>query len=351
MEEELFLAFYNETSKRHAVIEDDGLTAWLYLSQPSDDPAKTKPIDSYGFVYNRKEPIEVKEVQNYRPDPPPIAKGYASEEAVCTNPDQHRWSVLWSEDGESVLLQRDGIPWCLIMNGEKMGYSKAIKVEGDWGHPWNDEKLKEMNRLAKRKMDKVFLTDSELATSIKQHLKSTYPNIQVTVEKWEKDPSQIAIYFIEEKFKKLYPQQRYHYLIHNIPDSFLQEYLSESVWFELAPDEKPETLRYPDEERINKITPAIMKILTRVNFFSALDDIMAPQDKEKKGASCHGDFDLSKKILKTHGFTEEEMFDIFHVLMGKGGFCDCEILYNASEGSRLKTRYWDKIVKKKIKNK
>lgn len=57
MEEELFLAFYNETSKRHTVLEDDGLTSWLYLSQPSDDPAKTEPIDSYCFVYNRKEPM------------------------------------------------------------------------------------------------------------------------------------------------------------------------------------------------------------------------------------------------------------------------------------------------------
>lgn len=40
------------------------------------------------------------------------------------------------------------------------------------------------------------------------------------------------------------------------------------------------------------------------------------------------------------GFSEDELFDVFHVLMAKGGFCDCEILYNAMESSRLKKEYW-----------
>ena len=31
---------------------------------------------------------------------------------------------------------------------------------------------------------------------------------------------------------------------------------------------------------------------------------------------------------------------MFHVLMARGGYCDCEILYNAVEESRLKAEYW-----------
>lgn len=30
----------------------------------------------------------------------------------------------------------------------------------------------------------------------------------------------------------------------------------------------------------------------------------------------------------------------FHVFMSMGGYCDCEILFNVAESSRLKAEYW-----------
>ena len=45
-------------------------------------------------------------------------------------------------------------------------------------------------------------------------------------------------------------------------------------------------------------------------------------------------------VLALGGFREDEHFDVFHVLMARGGYCDCEILYNAVEVSRLKAEYW-----------
>jgi len=39
-------------------------------------------------------------------------------------------------------------------------------------------------------------------------------------------------------------------------------------------------------------------------------------------------------------FQQDELFDVFHVLMAQGGYCDCEILLNAAESSRLKSEYW-----------
>jgi len=41
----------------------------------------------------------------------------------------------------------------------------------------------------------------------------------------------------------------------------------------------------------------------------------------------------SKQILDAFHFSEQEQFDIFHVLMHEGGFCDCEILYNVFRDS------------------
>jgi hypothetical protein len=47
----------------------------------------------------------------------------------------------------------------------------------------------------------------------------------------------------------------------------------------------------------------------------------------------------SESILRTAGFVPSELPDIFAVLRAKGGFCDCESLYNASESNRLKAQY------------
>jgi hypothetical protein len=74
MEENLFLSFYHDKSNRHAVIEDNGMTAWLYLNLPSDDPQLTGGVDADAFIYNREDLIDVSDAKDYKPNPPPIAK-------------------------------------------------------------------------------------------------------------------------------------------------------------------------------------------------------------------------------------------------------------------------------------
>lgn len=190
-----------------------------------------------------------------------------------------------------------------------------------------------------------------LETKVKQHLSSAYPNIIVEVKPWEEDKSKLAVYFTEEKFSFLYPMQRYHYLVHSLPDEFFRKYLSDSVWFELAPGEKPEQLRYPDKKIIQDITPDVLRVLKKAKFFESLDDLMAPKDASQKALECHGDFRITKLVLQQKGFKEDakidELFDICHVLMSQGAFCDCEVLYNVSENNRLKSRYWKNRAKNK----
>jgi hypothetical protein len=179
-----------------------------------------------------------------------------------------------------------------------------------------------------------------LQSEIKAILRHAYPEILVRVEPFSGDPSRPAIYFEEEKFTELYPWQRYHYLIHLIPVEYFKAHLTDSVWFELAPGETAADLVYPDEELIKSITPDVMKCINASGFLKALDDVFCPRLPFKAKARCHGDFRISKELLPKHGFTVDEFFDIFHVLMAQGGFCDCEIIFNVAEESRLKSAYW-----------
>ena len=180
----------------------------------------------------------------------------------------------------------------------------------------------------------------QLETDIRDFVRRAYPNIEVRVEPWSADPKRPAVYFREAQFASLYPAQRYHYLRHLIPTDYYERHLTASEWFELAPGEQPEDLEYADSELIADITPDVMRCLSGAGVFKALDDVLCPADGSHPRRPCHGDYRHSRAVLLARGFGEHELFDVFHVLMARGGYCDCEILYNAVEESRLKAEYW-----------
>jgi hypothetical protein len=132
--EELFLAEQHPVSGRQATFADDGTSAWLYLSE-----AGTPKVIADAWVYNRVPPPPLSEVRSYRPGPPPAAEGYAAPEALCANPSAHRWSLVWSADGESIALLRDGIALALIARAERPGYSRFLCKTGPWGSVWDEE--------------------------------------------------------------------------------------------------------------------------------------------------------------------------------------------------------------------
>ena len=184
------------------------------------------------------------------------------------------------------------------------------------------------------------MENNELKDAIYKFIRRSYPNMEVKIEAYSKDKNKLAIYFTEDKFIHLYPAQRHHYLTHLISHDFIDMYLKNTVWFELAPGEKAEDLVYPEPEFIRDISPNVMTCIAQSGFFEKLDDLMWPEDKNAPKTKCYGDFRTSKELLPTCGFKEDEFFDIFHVLMDKGGNCDCEILFNVAEQSRLKAQYW-----------
>jgi hypothetical protein len=184
------------------------------------------------------------------------------------------------------------------------------------------------------------MNPAQLKSELLRLTRGAYPDIDIDVQPSADDPTRLAIYFIEPTFSVLYLAQRYHHLGHLIPQEFFDEHLSNTSWFELAPGEKAEELRYPDEELIQEITPYVMKALLGAGVIEALDDLMCPANPSVRRSACFRDYRHSREVLLARGFKEDELFDVFHVLMARGGFCDCEVLYNAADSSRLKAEYW-----------
>jgi len=94
-----------------------------------------------------------------------------------------------------------------------------------------------------------------------------------------------------------------------------------------------------DSDLISSITPDVMLSLHRSQFFEKLDDLLSPLDG-RSARECGGDYRLSEGVLRLAGYDSEAMTDIFGVLRSQGGCCDCEILYNVAETSRLKAKHW-----------
>ncbi|HLK29282.1 MAG TPA: DUF2695 domain-containing protein [Puia sp.] len=178
------------------------------------------------------------------------------------------------------------------------------------------------------------MTVQELQDKLYEFIKPIYPDIKINVTDTSENVRQL--YFIDDKFEVLYPMQRYHYLTHLIPSDFYEQNLQETEWFELAPNENPDDLDCLDQATIDEIKEPILSILKdKIGFVTLLDKEFISQN-----VKCFGDFRHSKSILTDLKFSDEDQFDIFHVLMNEGGYCDCEILYNVFKESEYSKRYW-----------
>jgi hypothetical protein len=152
----------------------------------------------------------------------------------------------------------------------------------------------------------MVMHDSRLAkieSDIRGFVQASYPDMTIRAEYWAKDPSRIALFFIDERFRTLYRRQRYHYLVHLIPKDYYDSMLADTVWFELTPDERPQTVEDdPDEGFVASITRDVMAVLQGKGFFAALDEMFCPQSKATLAQKCSGDFRHAKEALHLCGF-------------------------------------------------
>src|SRR5690349_3650626 len=114
------------------------------------------------------------------------------------------------------------------------------------------------------------MTPSELQKKLYTFLTPAYPDIEINVVDTVTNIRQL--YFTSEKFRVLYPKQRYHYVAHLIPSDFCDQNLQGTTWFELAPNENPADVDYHDQATIDDIKDIILLILQdKVEFFSLPD--------------------------------------------------------------------------------
>lgn len=129
MSEGIFKLDKSPVSERWVIFEDDGISGWLYLTNPNEK----KPIADC-WIYNRIEAPASSEIKNFKNGPPPASNEYAGPYALVAEPDELKIRFKWSNDGNSVALILDGNALGYIVTGSKVGFSKNLTKIGPWGN-------------------------------------------------------------------------------------------------------------------------------------------------------------------------------------------------------------------------
>jgi hypothetical protein len=100
-----------------------------------------------------------------------------------------------------------------------------------------------------------------------------------------------------------------------------------------------------DAEFAESIAADVLSVLKQKRFFELLDDRFCPASAQLPHAQCVHSYANTIEILHGLGVESEEIEDVLAVMRFNGGCCDCEILYNVAEESRLKAAYWKACAK------
>ena len=133
--QDLFVSEQHSVSRRWAVVEDDGRSAWLYLSEPG----APKPVADC-WLYNRvATPAQLDTQAVVRGESPIVPATHASESATFSPPAQQSVHFRWSHDGESVAVFFDAGLIGFIARGQARGFSKHLRAPGPFGSPLDAE--------------------------------------------------------------------------------------------------------------------------------------------------------------------------------------------------------------------
>lgn len=134
MAEDIFITDNNPVSRRWAILEDNGNSAWLYLTKSG-----TQKPEKDAFVYSPIQPIDKINIEDIKQDgtPPIITNELATNSSVIINAKSKDFKFIWSNDGESVSVLYKGKPISMITKESKQGYSTSLKKESFFGLPWN----------------------------------------------------------------------------------------------------------------------------------------------------------------------------------------------------------------------
>jgi hypothetical protein len=133
MDKQTLLCEVHPHSKKEARFEDQGHSAWLYLSR-TDSPV----VAADCWIYNRIPAPNESEISQFKTSSPPAVESCAHPHAEFTPIDSDIFELKWSRDGRSVALLINGIPFGFISPGVQRGYSKHLLKTSPWGHQWDE---------------------------------------------------------------------------------------------------------------------------------------------------------------------------------------------------------------------
>ncbi len=126
MDDDLFLSEQHAHSQRWAIVEDDGCSAWLYLTAPES----TKPVASC-WLYNRTPAPPERNFARGESSVVPLT--HTGSSAPLLPPPAQSVSFRWSASGEAVAVLFGGGLIGFIAGAS--GYSKYLKTAGPYGSP------------------------------------------------------------------------------------------------------------------------------------------------------------------------------------------------------------------------
>ncbi len=132
---ELFKDECHPVTGRCVILEDNGNSAWLYLT-----PKSGEGIDKDAFAYSPVEPVnELNEIEIAKGNPPILTKKLASQDAVIDSAHKTDFSFKWSSNGESVAVLYKGKAIAMIHEEHQRGFSNALSQTSGFGEPWNQK--------------------------------------------------------------------------------------------------------------------------------------------------------------------------------------------------------------------
>jgi hypothetical protein len=138
-DERPFITVQHPFNLRWAILEDDGVGAWLYLTEPD----RPEPISDC-LVYSCIEPVAEIPASWDRTTPPPLTSVFATERAWQPDATQSRIRVAWSSSGTATVVLMDDEPVAFLAVGDKQGFSKSIERAGVYGHPWDEVRFEQL---------------------------------------------------------------------------------------------------------------------------------------------------------------------------------------------------------------
>ena len=127
--QDLFVSQQHPVSRRWAIVEDDGRSAWLYLSEPNT----TKPVADC-WLYNRAPtPEKLDGGAVARGESPVVPQTHVAECATMPAPAQESVLLRWTSAGESVAVFFGSDLIGFIARGHALGFSRHLRLSGPFG--------------------------------------------------------------------------------------------------------------------------------------------------------------------------------------------------------------------------